>query len=239
MKELSAVTTTMSSLEIAELTGKNHADVLRDVKKILKEVEIDHSKFAGTYLDKSNRQSPCFNLQRRECDLIIAGYSAKYRLVIIDRWQELESEKLKPVLPDFTNPIIAARAWADEVEAKLIAQQIIEKQQQQISNKDQLIVASNEASIKAGEILVREFVKSNDLIDLGEKQFYEWMREHGYILKGSCEPSQKYVKLGYFTWKPTAEEHGGKFRYTLRITARGKVWLAGKYLAYLDSDITA
>lgn len=139
-------------------------------------------------------------------------------------------------LPDFNNPVAAARAWADVKEAEQNALQIIRDQRLSMANKDQLIVASNEASIKAGEILVREFVKSNDLIDLGEKQFYEWMRERGYILKGSCEPSQKYVKLGYFTWKPTAEAHGGKFRYTLRITARGKVWLAGKYLAYLDSD---
>jgi hypothetical protein len=68
---------TMSSLEIAELTNKNHADVLRDIRNVLTEVGIDESKFAGIYIDKANREKPCFNLPRRECDLIIAGYSAK------------------------------------------------------------------------------------------------------------------------------------------------------------------
>lgn len=29
----------------------------------------------------------------------------------------------KPLLPDFTDPVAAARAWADEVEQKLLAQQ--------------------------------------------------------------------------------------------------------------------
>ena len=90
---------TMSSLEIAKLTGKEHGDVLKDIRRVLAEVEIGEGEFSGTYLDKSNRQSPCFNLPRRECDLIIAGYSAKYRLAIIDRWQELEKKELRVMSP--------------------------------------------------------------------------------------------------------------------------------------------
>ena len=113
MNELTKIeNATMSSLEISELTNKNHADVLRDIRNVLAEVGIDESKFAGIYIDKANREKPCFNLPRRECDLIIAGYSAKYRLAIIDRWQELES-KNTIILPDSSNPAIAARAWAD------------------------------------------------------------------------------------------------------------------------------
>lgn len=111
---------------------------------------------------------------------------------------------------------------------------VIERQQTVIAQKDQYIIASNEASVKAGEVLVREFVKSNDLIDIGEKQFYAWMREQGLVLKNSCEPASEYVKRGYFTWKPTLEEYGGKIRHTLRITPRGKIWLAARYLEYLD-----
>lgn len=114
---------------------------------------------------------------------------------------------------------------------------VIEDQSRRLIEKDSLILASNEASIKAGEILVREFVKSVDIIDLGEKQFYEWMRSQGYVLKNSCEPNGALEKRGYFTYKPTEVEHGGKYRYTLRITPRGKVWLAARYLAWLDRDI--
>jgi Rha family phage regulatory protein len=89
---------TMSSREIAELTGKNHADVMRDIRKVFEEVEIGESKFACTYLDSQNKERPCYNLPRRECDLVIAGYSAKYRLAIIDRWIELESKNVKTPL---------------------------------------------------------------------------------------------------------------------------------------------
>ncbi len=84
---------TMSSLEIAELTGKNHPDVLRDIRNVLQQAEIGESKFASTYLSAQNKELPCYNLPKRECDLVISGYSVKYRLAIIDRWQELETSQ--------------------------------------------------------------------------------------------------------------------------------------------------
>jgi hypothetical protein len=168
---------------------------------------------------------------KRQSIAVAAKLNTPMLMAVIDRWQALE-KPLVQSLPDFNNPAIAARAWADEVE-KNQASLIV------IKNKDQLLIASNEATIKAGEILVREFVKSNDLIDLGEKQFFDWMRDQGYILKGRTEPYQEFVKRGYFTYKPTEELHGGKFRHQLRVTARGQVWLAAKYMAFLDRDMAA
>lgn len=200
--------------------------MLKDIRRVLDEVEIDAVKFNGIYKDKANREKPCFHLPRRECDLIIAGYSAKYRLAIIDRWQELENKN--------TTQLSIPQNYSEALKLAYEQSLVIEDQSRRLIEKDSLIRASNEASIKAGEILVREFVKSVDIIDLGEKQFYHWMRDQNYIME-SREPYQKYVRLSYFTWKPTDVEHGGKFRYTLRITPRGKIWLSGKYLAWLDS----
>lgn len=40
----------------------------------------------------------------------------------------------KPALPDFTNPVAAARAWADEVEQKLLAQK--EAERLELENKE-------------------------------------------------------------------------------------------------------
>lgn len=59
---------TMSSLEIAKLTEKEHFNVLRDIKKVLDEVGIDALKFEGVYKAGNGEERPCFNLPRRECD---------------------------------------------------------------------------------------------------------------------------------------------------------------------------
>jgi phage regulator Rha-like protein len=89
--------TTMSSVEIAKLTNKNHAHVLRDIRNILEEAGIGQSKFGGSYLSPQNKELPCYNLPKRECYLIVSGYSVKYRLAIIDRWTELEANIATPI----------------------------------------------------------------------------------------------------------------------------------------------
>jgi len=42
---------------------------------------IDEGLFSRTYKDRMSRDKPCFHLPRRECDLIIAGHSAKCRRI--------------------------------------------------------------------------------------------------------------------------------------------------------------
>lgn len=90
---------TMSSREIAELTGKAHKEVTRDIENILGQAEIDVRRFARTYKDSMNRIQKEYQLPKRECDLVVSGYSVKYRLAIIDRWQELESKQPKFSIP--------------------------------------------------------------------------------------------------------------------------------------------
>ena len=92
-------TPTMTSREIAELTGKAHKEVTRDIEKVLAQAEIDARSFAHTYQDGQNRIQKEYRLPKRECDLVVSGYSVKYRLAIIDRWQELENNNEKFVVP--------------------------------------------------------------------------------------------------------------------------------------------
>lgn len=60
---------------------------------------------------------------KRDSIVVVAQLSPEFTARLVDRWQELENQSLKPQLPDFTNPVEAARAWANEVEAKQIAQE--------------------------------------------------------------------------------------------------------------------
>ncbi|MDQ6988476.1 MAG: antA/AntB antirepressor family protein [Mariprofundaceae bacterium] len=128
----------------------------------------------------------------------------------------------------------ALRMLADEVESKKVLAMENEQQRHTIQAKDKYIVVSNEASIKAGEIKVSEFCKSHDFIDIGQNKMYTWLRDKGFLFQGSREPIQKYVNLGWFTWKPSQEKHGGKFRSCLRITPRGKVKLASLYMDSME-----
>jgi phage antirepressor YoqD-like protein/phage regulator Rha-like protein len=87
---------TMSSLQIAEITGKPHGNVMSDIRRILDEAEIGQQEFLLARLDAQGKERPYYLLPRRECDLVISGYSVKYRLAIIDRWQLLEAQVAAP-----------------------------------------------------------------------------------------------------------------------------------------------
>lgn len=123
--EIATTTTTqqtISSREIAELTSKNHADVCRDTRNMLRDLDVDQSIFASVYLAGNGEHRKCYLLPKRECLILVSGYSVALRAKIIDRWAELEravTTKTQVVLPDFSNPIAAARAWADEKEKNM------------------------------------------------------------------------------------------------------------------------
>lgn len=87
-----ASTLTMSSREIADITGKNHADVLRDIRVMLDQLGEVASRFAGYYIAANSKRNKCFNLPKRETLILIliSGYSVELRARIIDRWMELE-----------------------------------------------------------------------------------------------------------------------------------------------------
>ncbi|MGN2385846.1 Rha family transcriptional regulator [Pseudomonas syringae] len=80
----------MSSLEIAELTGKRHADVMRDIRSMFAELETTERSFAFSYKDSTGRSLPCFNLDRHHTECLLTGYSAQMRMAVIKRWHELE-----------------------------------------------------------------------------------------------------------------------------------------------------
>ncbi|WP_375681432.1 Rha family transcriptional regulator [Bartonella sp. AP60NXGY] len=96
---------TMSSREIAELCGKQHAHIMRDIRQMLGELypEGGQSKFGSTYLDKQGKPQNCYNLPKRECLILVSGYSMTLRARIIDRWQELEKQAVTPQI-DYSSP---------------------------------------------------------------------------------------------------------------------------------------
>ena len=62
---------TMSSLEIAKLTGKEHRNVLADIRTMLSELEIPTAEFSAVYKADNKQTYECFNLPKRECMILV------------------------------------------------------------------------------------------------------------------------------------------------------------------------
>lgn len=132
-----AVDMQMSSLEVAEVTGKRHTEVMRDVRKMLTGLAKEEDAFLRRRLSAQNKSVPYFLLDHDLTMTLVSGYSVKLRYAVVTRlraletgeatpWhmQEPEPEPEAPALPDFTNPAEAARAWADQHDRADVAEAV-------------------------------------------------------------------------------------------------------------------
>ena len=92
---------TMTSLEIAELTGKQHKHVMEAIRKMEPAwMNVAGSNFRlGSYKDANSQLRPCYLLTKSECLYIATKFNDEARARLVLRWQELEmaerSEKLR------------------------------------------------------------------------------------------------------------------------------------------------
>lgn len=99
MEELVNTTEKMTSLVIAEITGKRHQHVMRDIRKMEEAwVNLGQTKFGlSSYINEQNRAMPMYELTKTECLYIATKFNDEARAKLVLRWQELEVEKQKPM----------------------------------------------------------------------------------------------------------------------------------------------
>ena len=127
---------TMSSLEIARLTGKPHNDVLKAIRAMEPAWEkVNGGNFSRVeYKDAKGEMRPCFELTKTECLYVATKFNDEARAKLVIRWEELERKERANMiaLPDFTDPAEAAIAWAKQYNEKKVL--LIENKQLEEEN---------------------------------------------------------------------------------------------------------
>lgn len=100
MNQITQFDQTMTSREIASVTGKEHFNVVRDIRAMLNELEIDTLRFEGIYQDSMNREQIEYRLDRDLTLTLVSGYSAKLRYAVVRRMRALEVALLDEKLTD-------------------------------------------------------------------------------------------------------------------------------------------
>ena len=196
MSELILSKEMMSSIQISELTGKRHDAILRDIRNLLKQ-GVDAHNFVGVeYTDKKGEKRPCYELTKKGCLILASGYDARLRERIIDRWEELETEKQKggfAIPQSFSEALQLAADQARQIEEQ---QRTIEQKDARI-NKLQPKADFADAAFQAeGKVDIGQAAKILGL-PFGRNTLFKKLKEKG-ILFGRNEPKQKYIDAGYF-----------------------------------------
>ena len=90
---------TMSSFEIAQITGKQHSHVMRDIRELNKVYEKLHQSKIGCMLkitelpNGAKRKDPYFELTKMQTWDLLTGYNAELRIKVNRRWAELEAKQ--------------------------------------------------------------------------------------------------------------------------------------------------
>lgn len=188
----------MSSREIAEITGKQHKNVIRDCDKLNESYEkLGLLKIEQGYYTHENTG----NQQHRECLLtkiqtmdLMTGYNTELRIKVNRRWEELENAQTK-INPRLTL-VEALRAYADEVERneKLkgeieVKNVLIAEYEPKVTYYDQILASTD--TITVTQIANDYGMTAQELNKLLHENKIQFKQSGQWILY------KEYAKLGY------------------------------------------
>lgn len=239
----------MTSLEIAEVTGKQHAHVMRDIRSLLSQ-GVSASNFGlGSYTDANDQKRPLFNLTPKGCLILASGYDAVLREKIINRLEYLENEKKVIRTPQSYIEALEALVVSEKEKEKLRFE--IEQQQKQIEQKENKIakmhpkaefadcIMKSKDCITIGDLA--NILKQSCLFSKGKNALACWMRNNGYLLQKGIRrnmPTQKSMALGLMrVIETTSHAWNGTIiiNKTVGITSLGQRHFIAQFRALLSS----
>ena len=194
----------MTSLEIAELTGKQHKDVMKAIRKMEPAWEkVQGRKFAllsRTYQlpNGGTKEVPCYVLTKTECLYIATKFNDEARARLVLRWQELElqeQERKQQLCLPSPKKILAL---ADEIvgEGLRLVNESAEDTltATQVAKTFNMTVNDFNAVLRDMGIQYRRGGHWNISDDLADRNYVRQRTHVSYSLKG-----QKKIKV-YMTW---------------------------------------
>lgn len=107
-------TSGMSSIDVANVTGKQHAHILRDIRNLLDQGVAASNFGLGSYMDANQQVRPCYNLTAKGCLILASGYNPILREKIINRLEELEKQRIAEEI----NPELSANKFINQYKKK-------------------------------------------------------------------------------------------------------------------------
>lgn len=231
---------TMSSLQIAEISGKQHKHVMESIRSQEKAwIKINGTKFRLVdYTDKKGEKRPMYLLNKTECLYIATKFNDEARAKLVLRWKELE-ESNKPQLPatylDALKSLVASeeqkqqlalenKRQAEEIEAKTTEitelNTAISEMQPKVSYVDTILQCKDTVQVT---VIAQDYGKSAKAFNILLRNFgiqrkvgTTWVLYGKYIANG-------YVQSKTFTYTRSDGTQGAR-SYT-EWTQRGRLFL--------------
>lgn len=213
MNELISINKPITSMQIAEITGKQHAHIMRDIRDEAEKLEIGgisyESKFGLVeYTDAKGEKRPCYQLSKEGVLQLAARYDAVIRAKLI----ELAMRQDKPRLPQSFAEALRLAADLEEQRQKLLPK---------AQGYDYLMNAS-------GTVTIGEAAKIIDIKGIGPNKFFKLLVAEEIIFKrgNSYLPYSEYKEHFIVKQNPISIGDTLKERSQLYLSMADLDWLA-------------
>jgi Rha family phage regulatory protein len=225
-------TLTMTSREIAELTGKDHSNVMRDIRAMVDAISTDSNlnpcSKSTTYTGKDGRQYPQYELDKDTCLTLLLGYDAVARMKVVKRWQELEAGAA-PAL-NMRDPRQMAMAALQLIEVNQELQATIDQQQQKIAEDAPKVDGFDRIAKSDGSLCLTDAAKT---LQIQPRKLTQLLQEKGWMYRRPMGSGylayQDRIQSGCLEHKVTTGEKSDGSEWTstqVRVTAKGLTKLA-------------
>ena len=177
-------------------------------------------------------------------DMVIINESGLYSLILSSqlpaakRFKRWITGEVIPSIRKNGGYIAGQESMSPEqivAQALVVAQQIIADRDKQIEAMRPKALFADAVSASDSAILMRELAKllKQNGVDTGEKRLWKWMREHGYVIKGTTQPTQKAMELGLFEIVERSvlrSDMDPLVVSTTKVTGKGQQYFINKFL---------
>ena len=182
---------TLTSLEVAEMVGREHKEVLRDIRNII--TQLGESKIAqsyfieSTYTNSQNREMPMFLLTKKGCELystrMTGEKGTQFAVAYIERFNEMENHIKQEKLPQLSQAELIA----------MMAQQNVE-QEKAIKN-----IKTEQETIKHRLDNIDSLDTVGDLQQRLNAMIRRFAQEHGIAFGEAWREFRKSFNIAYRT----------------------------------------
>lgn len=233
-----------TSLIVAEVFGKNHKDVLRDIEKLSCSEDFRVRNFAHTpYTHPQNGQVyHYYEMTKDGFSFLVMGYTGAKAGEFKEKFIN-EFNKREMMLKD-DDYILMRSQQILQKRVELAEQKIMmlesenRKQAEQIEADAPRVLFSKAVETAKRSCLVAELAKvlQQNGINMGQNRLFKYMRNKGYLCsKGQYynQPTQKAMEQGLFEIKQTTinKPDGSVIvKTTTKVTGKGQVYFVDKIL---------
>ena len=214
---------TMSSREIAQMTGNTHGEVKRLIKSLETAQRLSQPLLVNLYEHQGEMRQE-YHLNKRDSLLAVARLSPGFTAEALDRWLAREE---RVHLPDFTNPAEAARAWAEQFEQRRAAEKQLAESAPKAAFFDDFVNVDTALGF-------RQLCK---MLKVKETDFRQFLLDRNimYREKGALTPQHYHLQAGYFTLHAGTAENQHTFSQA-RFTTKGVRWIASLWAGHLSAQ---